>query len=103
MTTRSIAASVQLPSVITSDRVDAALESMVNSRASTACSGKLVHKSAITRDNLPAIGGASQGAGRLPRGLLVVASGATLIVLGVHAKTGTSRLFKALEDSLIVR
>ncbi len=98
----AIALSVQLPSVITSDRVDAALESMVNSNID-GVQGKLINKSAITRDNLPAMEAHLKAPDGYREELLVVASGATLIVLGVHAKTGTSRLFKALEDSLNVR
>jgi hypothetical protein len=35
--------------------------------------------------------------------VLIMASGPRLIMLLVHSKTGTDRLYKALEDSLIVR
>ena len=35
--------------------------------------------------------------------LLVVLSGSTLVVLLVHAKSGTDRLYQALEASLIIR
>ena len=98
----AVAVSVELPNTITSDRVDAALDAMVTSNID-GVHGKLIEKSPITRDNLPAMEAHLKAPDGYPMQLLVVASGSTLIVLGVHAKTGTARLFKALEDSLILR
>ncbi len=98
----AVALSVQLPSVISTDRVEAALDSMVNSNID-GVQGKLIKKSAITRDNLPAMDAHLKARDGYSMELLAVASGSTLIVIGVHAKTGTPRLFKALEDSLILR
>jgi hypothetical protein len=65
--------------------------------------GKLVHKTLMMRDSLPAIEGHFNASDGYRAYILVVASGSTLIMLIVHSKTGTGRLYKALEDSLIVR
>jgi hypothetical protein len=65
--------------------------------------GKLVRKSLLTHDTLPAIEGRFDAPDGYRADVLIMASGPRLIMLLVHSKTGTDRLYKALEDSLIVR
>ena len=61
--------------------------------------GKLVRKSLLTHDTLPAIEGRFDAPDGYRADVLIVASGSRLIMLLVHAKTGTDRLYKALEDA----
>jgi hypothetical protein len=62
-----------------------------------------VHKDVTMRGAQPAIEGRFNAPDGYRAHLLVVASGSTLIMLIVHAKMGTDRLYKALEASLVVR
>ena len=65
--------------------------------------GKVSHKTVMTRGPLPAIEGKFKDAHGYPARMMVVLSGSSLIVLLVHAKSGVDRLYKALDESLIIR
>ena len=96
------AASIALPISISPDRVNAVLESAL-AEGIHGSNGKLVHKNVTMRGSQPAIEGRFNAPDGYKAHLLVVSSGSTLIMLIVHAKTGTDRLYKALETSLLVR
>ncbi len=57
----------------------------------------------MMRGPLPAIEGEFKAPDGYSARILVVAPGSTMILVVVHAKTGTDRLYKALEASLLIR
>ncbi len=96
------AASIVFPTSVSSDRLGEVLDAALTKGVS-GTNGKLISKNSITRGSLPAVEGRFQASDGYRAHLLVVASGSTLIVLMVHSRTGTERLYKALEASLIIR
>jgi hypothetical protein len=55
------------------------------------------------RGTLPAIEGEFNAPDGYSARVLVVARGATMIMVLVHARSGTDRLYKALESQLLIR
>ncbi len=96
------AVSIDFPSSVQPERVNDLLNAALTGGVS-GVNGKLVRKSLLTHDTLPAIEGRFDAPDGYRADVLVMASGSRLIMLLVHSKTGTDRLYKALEDSLIVR
>ncbi len=96
------ALSVELSSAATADRINAVLNAALD-QSTDGVVGKLVSKGPTSHGSLPAIEARFAQPDGSRAHLLVVSSGTTIIVLFVHAKTGTDRLYKALEDSLIIR
>lgn len=96
------AASVVFPSALQANRVNQSLEDAFTGDVS-GVSGKVVHKDLTMRGSLPALEGKIQGPNGYRVRMLIVASGATMVMLVVSSKSGTDRLYKALEDSLVVR
>jgi hypothetical protein len=96
------AVSIEFPSSVQPDRVNDLLNAALTGGVS-GIKGKLVRKSLLTRDTLPAIEGRFDAPDGYRADVLIMASGPRLIMLLVHSKTGTDRLYKALADSLIVR
>ncbi len=94
--------SIVFANPVVSSRIDDVLEAALTGGVS-GVDGKLVHKSLLTRDTLPAIEGSFKAGDGYRAHVLIVGSGSTLIMLLVHSKTGTDRLAQALEDSLIIR
>jgi len=96
------AASIVFPSSIEPDRISAALDSALT-QGINGTNGKLVHKDLTMRGTLPAIEGQFKAPDGYSARMLVVARGATMILIAVHAKSGTDRLYKALEAQLLIR
>jgi hypothetical protein len=93
-------ASIAFPDRVTSLQVRNALDAAFEERVSVA-GGKLERKDLTMRDKLPAVEGRFNLNG-LHAHMLVVASDSALVLIAVQAKTGTDRLYRALEASLIV-
>jgi hypothetical protein len=97
-----VAGSFTFPSAVPADRMTALLDQVMTAGIK-GLNGSVTHKTLTTRNSNPAI----EGSFKLPDGydakVLAVSTGSTLILAVVHAKTGTGRLFKAFEDSLIIR
>jgi len=96
------AMSIAFPSSVQPEHVNDLLNAALTGGVS-GVNGKLVRKSLLTHDTLPAIEGHFDAPDGYRADVLIMASGSRLIMLLVHSKTGTDRLYKALEDSLIVR
>jgi hypothetical protein len=96
------AMSIEFPSSVHAEHVNDLLNAALTGGVS-GVNGKLVRKSLLTHDTLPAIEGSFKAPDGYRADVLVIASGSRLIMLFVHSKTGTDHLYKALEDSLIVR
>ena len=84
------------------DQVNATLEAALENGVGST-NGKLQHKVLTMRGPRPAIEGTFTAPDGYKAHLLVVSTGSSFIMIIVHSKTGTERLYKALEASLVVR
>jgi hypothetical protein len=97
-----IGGSAVVPVNVPRDRINDALNAMANA-GSTSLKATISHQSLTTHGVLPAIEESLNTPDGFKAKLLVVISGSAIIVLIVAAKSGVDRLFKALDDSLIIR
>jgi len=95
-------ASVVLPVAVDPSRINDALDEMTSAGVKSA-NGTSVHKTLTTHGSLPALEVKFKAGDGYSGRMLVIASGSSLIMVLVHAKTGTDRLYKALEESLLIR
>jgi hypothetical protein len=95
-------ASIEFPDRLTSAQVQAALDAAFRERISVA-GGKVEQKDLTMRGKLPAVEGRFDAGGGRHAHMLIVASDTALILIAVAATSGTDRLYKALEASLVVR
>ncbi|MCU1467274.1 MAG: hypothetical protein JWM72_3202, partial [Actinomycetia bacterium] len=93
-------ASIAFPDRLSSAQMQSALDAAFKERISVA-GGTLERKDLTMRDKLPAVEGRFNLNGVHAR-MLIVASGSALVLIAVSAKSGTDRLYKALEASLVV-
>ncbi|MDQ1383817.1 MAG: hypothetical protein QOG65_1196 [Actinomycetota bacterium] len=93
-------ASIAFPDRLSSLQMQRALDAAFKERISVA-GGTLERKDLTMRDKLPAVEGRFNRNG-VHAHLLIVASASALVLIAVSAKSGTDRLYKALEASLIV-
>ena len=93
-------ASMQLPARVPADRVDELLDDSLKGGIDEA-NGTLVSKQYITRGGLPAIDAKLKAPDGYSAHVLVLLGGDKLYVLLVHAKTGTDRLYRALDASFV--
>jgi len=96
------AADIAFPSVVPAARVNDMLDAALT-KGVDGTHGTLVKKIFTRHGVLPAIEGHFNAPDGYRAEILVVSNGWSLVLLIVHSKTGTDRLFKALEDSLIIR
>lgn len=95
-------ASIEFPDRLTSAQVKAALDAAFKERISIE-GGKVEQKDLTMRGTLPAVEGRVDAGGGRHAHMLIVASDTALVLIAVAAKSGTDRLYKALEASLVVR
>jgi ABC-type phosphate transport system auxiliary subunit len=93
-------ASIAFPDRLSSVQMQSALDAAFKERISVA-GGTLERKDLTMRDKLPAVEGRFNRNG-VHAHMLIVASGSALVLIAVTAKSGTDRLYNALEASLIV-
>ncbi len=93
-------ASMQLPIAVPADKVNDALDGAMNNGI-VKTDGKLVSKNHVTRGGFATVDATFKARdGYTARGLVMV-HGSVLYMEFVHAKTGTDRLFKALDASFV--
>jgi hypothetical protein len=96
------AASVVYPGSFDPARVNDALDAMATQGVKGA-NGTSVVKTPTMHGAEPAIDVKFKAGDGYSGRMLVVANGGSVVMLIVHAKSGTDRLFKALEESLLIR
>jgi hypothetical protein len=94
-------ASVVFPAAFDRSRINDALDEMTSQGVKTA-NGTSVHKTLTTHGAQPALEAKFTAGDGYSGRMLVIASGSSLIMVIVHAKTGTERLYRALEESLLI-
>ena len=94
-------ASVVFPVPFDQSRLNAALDDMTSEGVKSA-NGTSVSKTLTTHGSEPAMEVKFKAGDGYAGRMLVIASGKSLIMVIVHAKSGTDRLYKALEESLII-
>jgi hypothetical protein len=94
------AASMSLPASIPDSRVDDTLESSLKDGVSSV-DGDLVSKERITRGGLPALDATFKAKDGYSAHIMVILDTRYVYMLIVHAKTGTERLFGALNTSFV--
>ncbi|HEV7526266.1 MAG TPA: hypothetical protein VGP92_14940 [Acidimicrobiia bacterium] len=97
-----VVASIALPVAPQPGQVNAMLDDMMNGGLAQT-NGTLVRKTVTMRGALPALEGQFTLPHDIKAHLLIVASGNAMVMLIVGARSGTDRLYKALETSLIIR
>jgi hypothetical protein len=93
-------ASFAMPVVVPDAQAGQVLEGALNGGVSSV-SGDLVSKEHVTRAGLPAIDAKFKAPDGYSAHVMVVLDGSRMYMLFVHAKTGTDRLFRALDESFL--
>jgi hypothetical protein len=96
-----VGASVVLPISLPAAQADAALDDIVKYGAG-ATDSEIVSKKRVVEDGVSGVEVRAKVADGYSAKLIVLISGRRIFLLGVHAKTGTDRLYKALVDSLVM-
>jgi len=96
-----VAASSVAPAPVPAASVNILLEAGLSAEIAN-LNGKLQNKKETTFAGMPAIEASFKGSDGYPARILVVASGADIFEVVVHAKTGADKLFYAFESSLII-
>lgn len=96
-----VAASIVLPISLPEGQADAALDDIVKYGAS-ATNSEIVSKSRVVEDGVSGVEVRAKVSDGYSARLIVLISGRRIFLLGVHSKTGTDRLYKALVDSLVM-
>jgi hypothetical protein len=94
------AASVTLPMNVPAAQVDQVLESSLDGGISNV-DGELVSKKLFERGGVPAIDAKFKAPDGYSAHIVVMVDGARLYMLFSHAKHGTDRLFKTLDESFV--
>ena len=96
-----VAASMVLPGPVPADQVTAVLRQVLNGSAD-ANGDKFTTQNDVVQQGVPGIEVRAQVHDGYAARFIVLISGAHIYMLGVHAKQGTDRLYKALLASLIM-
>jgi hypothetical protein len=94
------AASMTLPVAVPDSRVDDTLESSLDNGVSSV-DGDLVSKKRITRGGLPALDAIFKAKDGYSAHIMVILDTRYVYMLIVHSKSGTERLFNALNTSFV--